>query len=67
MSKKEMNQQLLEASQNGELPRVQDALDRGADVQAKDDDCKTALDWASGNGHEKVAALLLDRGADVQA
>jgi hypothetical protein len=40
-------------------------LNRGADVNAKDNDGRTALRRAADEGHEAMARLLLDRGADV--
>ena len=43
-------------------------LDRGGDVNAKDDYGLTLLHWAaSHNPNPEVAALLLARGADVNA
>ena len=42
-------------------------LDRGADVDAVDDDHSTLLHKVSYNGNLKVAQLLLERGANINA
>jgi ankyrin repeat domain-containing protein 50 len=42
-------------------------VDRGADVNAKDNEGWTALYRAAVGGHEAVVRLLVDRGADVNA
>jgi hypothetical protein len=41
--------------------------EKGADVEAEDSGGRTALLWASRNGHEAVVRLLLEQGADVEA
>jgi len=45
------------------LPGVKRALERGADVHARDD---AALRWASEKGHKDVVEVLLRAGADVR-
>ncbi|MCJ1347463.1 hypothetical protein MMC31_005688 [Peltigera leucophlebia] len=42
-------------------------LEKGANVNAKTGDGKTALQIAAKNGHTTIARLLLDRGADVDS
>lgn len=42
-------------------------LEKGADVNAKTEDGKTALQIAAKNGHATVARILLDRGAEVDS
>jgi ankyrin repeat protein len=39
-------------------------LGHGAEVNALDRNCKSALTWAISNGHVKFARLLLEKGAD---
>ncbi|KAI9780256.1 MAG: hypothetical protein M1839_006816 [Geoglossum umbratile] len=40
-------------------------VDRGAEIQAKDECKRTALHGAAWNGHKEVVQLLVDRGAEV--
>jgi ankyrin repeat protein len=42
-------------------------LQEGADVNAQDGPCTTALQEASGNGRTEVVRPLLQEGADVNA
>ena len=42
---------------------VKDLLQRGADVNEKDDDGNAALMWATCIGREEIARLLIDQGA----
>ena len=51
----------------GNLGVLRYLLDRGADLEAKDNKGKTALHWAARGGHAGVASLLLERGADLEA
>ena len=42
-------------------------LEKGADVESKDQYGQTPLSWAAENGHEAVVKLLLEKGADVES
>lgn len=58
---------LMQAAQDGNVEYVRMLLDAGADVNAADDDGKTALDmaegWRSSEEHRAVVELLRARGA----
>lgn len=56
---------LVGSALRGDTNSVKTLLDKGADVNARDMDGNTALDWAAGEGHVEIVKLLLDRGADV--
>jgi ankyrin repeat protein len=58
---------LLEAVRNGDRWAVRDLLDRGADVDARDEGGATALMQAALNADAEMVDLLLERGADVNA
>ncbi len=47
--------------------KIQDLLERGADVNAKDNIGSSTLHWASSMNELEIAKLLIDRGADVKA
>ena len=51
----------------GNVQRVRDLLDRGADVNVRNHKGQTALHCAAKAGFEPIVALLLERGADVNA
>lgn len=58
MSKEELNQQLSNALKTGDLQAVKDAIEKGADVNAKSDDGGTALQYAKEEGHTEIVDLL---------
>lgn len=61
-----LNMQLIEAADKGDLAEVKALLKRGADVKERlPDDGRTALFCASKGGYLGVVKLLLDNGADV--
>jgi uncharacterized protein len=57
--------QLIDAVKTGQLAKVEEALNAGADIQQQDEQGWTALNWAAGKGIVEIVSLLVDRGADV--
>ena len=51
----------------GDLARLKELLDAGADVDGADGSGLTALHWASAWGHADACRLLIERGAEVGA
>jgi hypothetical protein len=56
---------LLEAATEGDLDGVKAMIARGANVNAWDQFCASALHYASQQGHIEVAELLIAKGARV--
>ena len=63
----EKDKNLLKAATKGDLNKVIEAFDAGADVDTQDDDGNTALILASNNGHIETVQLLIGYGANVEA
>ncbi len=79
-AKEKLNKRLLELSKKGDLELTRELsvnvqvteimmsiLDKGADVNAKDNDGRTALMFATMFGHTKTVKLLIIKGADINA
>jgi len=58
---------LIQATYDGNIAAVKQALNDGADVEAKDDDGDTPLHVAALNGYKEVAEILIAKSADVNA
>jgi ankyrin repeat protein len=58
---------LRRAASSGDLAKVKELLDTGADINAANSYGGTALSFAADRGHTEVVKLLLERGADVNA
>lgn len=58
---------LLKRAQTGTFEQVKDALSRGASVDARDEQRRTALFFASLRGKLDIARLLVRQGANVNA
>lgn len=62
------NEALLRAARQNDFVGVEEALDKGADIDAKDPDISwTALMWAAHHGNNGMAQLLIARGCDREA
>jgi len=57
--------QLINAVKTGQLAKVEEALNAGADIHQQDEQGWTPLNWAAGKGSAEIVSLLLNRGADV--
>lgn len=62
-----LNLELLEEALRGDITKVLDLLQRGADVNTKDSAGWTPLMIACDNGHSDLAALLIHHDADIHA
>ncbi len=56
-----------DAAEEGDLAGVQAELDKGANVNTKNNRGKTSLHRAAEKGHKEIAELLIAAGADVNA
>ena len=56
-----------DAADKGNIEAVKQHLAAGADVNAKDEDGYTPLNFAAQQGHKEVVELLIAKGADVNA
>lgn len=63
----ELNEQLREAANEGNLTTVESLLIAGANIEAPDESGNTPLMLAAYSGHEKVVQYLLDKRASVYA
>jgi ankyrin repeat protein len=63
----ELNAELFKAIRDGDRSTIQALLQRGADVNARDEDRATALMHAAGDADLPMMKLLLEEGADVNA
>lgn len=60
-----LNQILLEAAKDGNMLVLKTALEKGANVNARDKNGWTAFMWASKNGHSEIVDFLKEKGADT--
>jgi len=68
LSQKQLNAQLIDAAEEGELGFVQQAIQDGAMINTIDDDYgRTALIWASRNGQLEIVQYLIEEGANINA
>jgi ankyrin repeat protein len=67
MDKEQATDRLFRACAVGALAAVRQAIDAGADVNARDLEQDTPLHWAAATGNLNIAVLLIERGAKVSA
>ena len=61
------DEEFVELCKDGKSTEAEEALRNGANVNAKDEDGRTALHLAAFNGHADIVEALLRHGADVNA
>jgi len=58
---------ILDASRNGDLARVQQMLENGAEINSQDVfDDYTPLHYAIGSGNTELVRFLIQKGADIE-
>ncbi|KAF5833799.1 tankyrase 2 [Dunaliella salina] len=62
-----LDEQLIDSARYDEIEDVQAALSGGANVDAADEQGRTALHMASANGHLEIVRRLLSAGADAES
>lgn len=58
--------ELHDAAGKGDIVKVRQLIEQGADVNDRDAWQNTPLHWAAGRGKTEVAALLIQQGADIK-
>ena len=58
-----LDYQLISAAYNGDTTVVQQLLEKGANIEAKDNDGDTALKAAERKGNTEIVKLLREKGA----
>ena len=58
---------LMRAALDGNTEEVKELINRGADINQRDDNGRTALMFAAINTHYETMKVLLESGADVNA
>ena len=62
-----LNEELLQATKDGDLEVVKSLVDQGADVNVKDKENATPLMRSVSRNYQAIVKLLIEQGADVNA
>ena len=62
-----LDQSLIESAKLGDLLKIKELLEKGVNVEARDNTGNTALIWAAWAGHADVTQVLIAAGADLEA
>lgn len=62
-----MEMEVIKAAKENDTEKLQDLLNKGVVIDARDTDQRTALMWATYQNNVEASKLLIDAGADVNA
>ena len=62
---KELNQELINSVRERNLNKVEDLIDKGADINAMDNNGNTGLILVSWLGYKEIVELLINKGANI--
>jgi ankyrin repeat protein len=63
-TQEQLNEELIKTIQNGDLDKIKNLVEQGADIHVKDD---YALRLSAANGHLYIVKYLVEQGADIHA
>lgn len=62
-----LNDELINSAQNGDLAKLKKCITKGANINASDENGETALTQACDSGHYDIVKFLAENGADTNA
>ena len=63
----DIKKSFFEACQNGDMEKIKFLIEKGADIEAKNNYGNTPLILTSRYGHIEVVKFLIEKGADIEA